>query len=338
MIAVSVIIPVYNAQKYLEECIESLRRQTLQSCEFIFVNDGSTDESQTILETHQKEDNRIILIQQENQGVSVARNNALKIAKGTYVGFVDADDYVEHNFFDTLYQTAIVNDLDVVVSGFTIETSDLKIKQPCLFETNIIFDAEQIHKELIPYLLKADSLNPVWNKLYKNSLIKKHQFLFPKNIVIGEDGLFNIHYFNQAKKVVFIDDTGYYYREIQNSAVRDVFNKDYFQLAMDQLSYDYKKDFGVRLQQHEIEKSTSIRFINTVISLTNSYYNSKLTTRKKYIKSMMKHQKTQSVLKKYWNELIENKSKYQLFILYCIKVNSFFLLQLAIKYSNYRNK
>src|SRR3954470_7921673 len=102
-IKVSVVIPVYNAEKYITECIESLLNQTLKQCEFIFVNDGSSDNSSQIINEFKKKDNRIILINQENQGVSIARNNGLKAASGEYVGFVDADDYIDCEMYETIY-------------------------------------------------------------------------------------------------------------------------------------------------------------------------------------------------------------------------------------------
>ena len=102
-VKVSVIIPVYNCEKYIEECIESLINQTLQECEFIFVNDGSKDKSEEIIKKYADKDERITLINQKNSGVSVARNVGIKKAVGEYIGFVDADDYVDSNYYEKLY-------------------------------------------------------------------------------------------------------------------------------------------------------------------------------------------------------------------------------------------
>ncbi|MES9697320.1 glycosyltransferase [Bacillus sp. JJ927] len=102
----SVIIPVYNAEKYITQCIESLLNQTLRECEFIFINDGSTDNSEKIIEDYKKINDRITLINQENQGVSIARNRGLDVSTGEYVGFVDADDYIEKDMYEMLYNAA----------------------------------------------------------------------------------------------------------------------------------------------------------------------------------------------------------------------------------------
>ena len=103
MIKLSVVIPVYNAEKHLKACIESLLSQTLAGLEFIFVNDGSQDNSPEIIASYQATDSRITLINQSNQGVSVARNNGIAVAQGEYIGFVDADDTIASDFFEKHY-------------------------------------------------------------------------------------------------------------------------------------------------------------------------------------------------------------------------------------------
>ena len=137
-IKVSVIIPVYNAEKYITECIESLLNQTLQQCEFIFVNDGSKDHSGAIIDEFKKKDSRIILINQENQGVSMARNNGLKAASGEYVGFVDADDYIENDMYETMYNHAKQDECDAVISNLESEMEGRKFISNYPFPQNTI--------------------------------------------------------------------------------------------------------------------------------------------------------------------------------------------------------
>ena len=153
MVTVSVIIPVYNASKYLERCINSLLSQTLASCEFIFVNDGCTDGSQQILEQFQLQDARVKIIHQENKGVSEARNEGLKIAQGTYIGFVDADDYVEHNFFDTLYQTAEAYQLDIVSCNYFSSQDGKSFTSKPPFKEHTLYESDTIKKEILPYFI-----------------------------------------------------------------------------------------------------------------------------------------------------------------------------------------
>lgn len=112
---VSVIIPVYNAENYLKECLDSILKQTLQEIEVICVNDGSSDGSLSILNEYVKEDSRLKIISQENQGAGSARNNGLKYAKGLFVIFLDCDDIFEHNMLEIMYSKAILLNLDVCV-------------------------------------------------------------------------------------------------------------------------------------------------------------------------------------------------------------------------------
>ena len=115
MVKISVIIPVYNVEKYLKECLDSVINQTLKDIEIICVNDGSTDNSLNILENYAKKDNRIIVISQKNKGLSGARNTGLKYCSGEYVSFIDSDDYVSKDLFELTYNNAISNNSDLVI-------------------------------------------------------------------------------------------------------------------------------------------------------------------------------------------------------------------------------
>ena len=117
---VSVLIPVYNVEKYLSRCLDSLINQTLTDIEIICVNDGSTDDSLKILRQYQEKDNRIVIVDKKNGGLPSARNAGLDRARGQYVGFVDSDDYVEPSMFETLYKTAKKKNSEVVICGAQI--------------------------------------------------------------------------------------------------------------------------------------------------------------------------------------------------------------------------
>ena len=117
MIAVSVIVPVYNAEKHLRQCLDSLCGQSLPDIEFICVNDGSTDGSLTILNEYARKDGRFTVVDQANCGSGQSRNNGLKVARGEYVGFVDADDIVSRNYFETLYAEGGNGECDIVATS-----------------------------------------------------------------------------------------------------------------------------------------------------------------------------------------------------------------------------
>jgi len=338
---ISIIIPVYNTEKYLEKCVKSLLDQTFTNCEFIFVNDGSTDRSQIILEDFKKKDNRIVLINQKNQGVSTARNTGISIAKGKYIGFVDADDYVAVDFFNQLLESAIQTNSQIVISGFnTVINGKFIVSQP-IFETHKQFQSNDIKQNILPFFIEQDLMNTVWNKLYDSKLIRNNNVLFPVGITNGEDGLFNIQAFFKSESAYFVDYNGYFYREVENSASRDS-KKDYFSIALEKFNIDYKKQFNIEIEEETAEKLKSIRLINSVISLLHIYLkpNSEgsFILKYKYVNAMIMNYKVQLAVTKYWLNLYEKKSKYEQFILYSIKFKSMPLVLLAVSYSNFRHR
>ena len=340
MISISVIIPVYNAATHLPQCVTSLLKQTFTNSEFIFINDGSTDNSQEILENFQKIDTRIILINQENKGVSVARNLGIQKAKGTYLSFVDADDTIENNFLEQLFILAQKNKVAIVTSNYSTEFQGKFIKSKAIFTTDYVFNKQEIQDKIVPFFIEQDTLNTVWNKIYAANLIKENSIIFPVGMTNGEDGLFNIAAFNKANTVLFTNYCGYNYREVQSSATRNTVSKDYFKIALEKYNFDYLTNYGIEIPTEQEAKLKATRLINQVISLTAIYFNSNKPFKVKYnyIKNMILNSQVQQCIALYWKNLYHNKSKYDQFILHCIRYKTVFLLFLANSYSTFRNK
>lgn len=192
---VSVVIPVYNAADYLEECIQSLLTQSLQQCEFIFVNDGSSDHSQQLIEAYQEKDYRIKLLNQENHGVSYARNKGVEIAKGEYIGFIDADDTITENTYQHVYQLANQFDSEVVIFHLVEEVNGIQRVISYPFPRRVKLHKNDIHEFIIPHMLQKEDFNSVCNKLYRRETLNKLRLQFPINEVLGEDGQFNWSFF-----------------------------------------------------------------------------------------------------------------------------------------------
>lgn len=207
---VSVLIPVYNVEEYLERCLDSVLNQSLTRIEIICVNDGSTDKSVEILLKYQEIDSRIIIINKENGGLPSARNVGIERARGEYIGFVDADDYVQRNMFEKLYDTAVREKSDVVVCGANIlpeipRASDWMYA--CLspqyrkydkFDANMLFHDTTV----TPFL---------WRTLIKKSLIDEHNLRLNETIIIGEDKAFQCKVYPLAKSITVIPDKLYNY-------------------------------------------------------------------------------------------------------------------------------
>lgn len=336
---VSVIIPVYNSETYIEECIQSLLSQTLKNCEFIFVNDGSIDNSKDIIESYKSIDYRIKLINQENQGVSSARNNGINNAIGEFIGFVDSDDYVDEDMYETLYKSIKHNNSDLIVSNWEVELDGKKISMKYNFPKNEVMDKAFINNKIIPYFLEKEDMNTVCNKLYKNSIIKSKNIKFPNGVALGEDGIFNIKYLDNAETMEYIDYSGYHYREVEGSATRDILNKDYFKRSLEIYKYDINNICKLHINKNDFEILKSIKFIESVISYIYIYFTStQIESKDKFIliKDMISNKDVQYALKIYKDNNF-NINRYKRLIIKMIKIKSIFGLYMLTKYSQWRS-
>ncbi|WP_242219276.1 glycosyltransferase [Bacillus cereus group sp. BfR-BA-01380] len=341
-IKVSVIIPVYNAGKYITQCVESLLNQTLEQCEFIFINDGSTDNSREVIERYKELDSRIILINQENQGVSIARNKGLCLATGEYVGFVDADDYIEREMYEILYNSAKQDDCDVVISNINGEMEGHKVAIKYPFPVDTVLKKEYIDQELLPYFLKTDHLNTAVNKIYKKNIINENDVKFPEKVALGEDGMFNIEFFNHATSMKYINYTGYHYREVTGSATRNIVEKDYFKRAMEVYIMELPQIYTDKVDKVKAHQLKSIKFINSVMSYIYIYFTPSkdvsFSTRYRYVKNMIRNKYVREALPVYCSENYSKLGRYEKVVINMIRKKSAMGLYCAVAYSRFRSK
>ena len=219
MIKVSVIVPVYNVEKYLEKCLSSLVNQTLEDIEIIVVNDGTKDNSQAIIDKYVKEyPKKVKGYIKENGGQSSARNYGLKVAKGEYIGFVDSDDYVELDMFEKLYNKAKENDFDIAICNlnFVYEEDSGEDKFNINIKSDII-GKESIKNHMI-------NIYPVvWNKIYKRKIFIKNKLKF-KEKVWFEDVELLYKLVPYVETVGYVEDYLYNYLQRQGS-VTNTFDK-----------------------------------------------------------------------------------------------------------------
>jgi len=211
---ISVIIPCYNASSTITKCLGSVITQNYENLEIIIINDGSTDKTLEIINQFQEKDSRIILINQENSGVSKARNEGIKIASGDYLCFVDSDDWVEIDYCSTLHKSIIENKADIIIAEAVYED---KGGNPTSSEKNLgpsmsIFDRETALKLLLED--KIIQSHP-WAKLYKSELIK--DIYFPENLEAFEDYFTMFKIFNTAETVLKINKKLYHYVQFEDS-------------------------------------------------------------------------------------------------------------------------
>ncbi len=226
---ISIIIPVYNVEEYLAKCLESVINQTYKNIEIICVNDGSTDNSLEILNTYAQNDNRIKVIDKDNDGISSARNTGIKVMNGEYIMFVDSDDWIDIETCEHAINTIIEYRVDVVMWSYTREYENNSIPKK-IFDQDILFSEIETKSKIyrrffglydfeLAHPENADAVVTVWGKLYKASLIKNNniEFINTKEIGSCEDALFNIHMFKYVKNVYYINKYYYHYRKSNSS-------------------------------------------------------------------------------------------------------------------------
>lgn len=216
---VSIIVPIHNAEKYLEKCISSIVEQIYENIEIILIDDGSTDKSYEICCKFKTQDPRIICITQENMGVSLSRNKGINLSSGDYIMFVDADDWIESEYVNIMINN--IGENDIIASSFTEETESQNtiVRSYKKIENNVIIDSKSklfsdcIDQQIYTYL--------IWGKLYKKEIIGSTKFI---NQPYSEDAIFIRDIFCKCSSVKTINYSGYHYRlgsGVTNNTTRD---------------------------------------------------------------------------------------------------------------------
>ena len=261
---ISLIIPVYKVEKYLEKCIQSVINQTYENLQIILVDDGSPDNCGKICDEYAKKDHRIEVIHKSNGGLSDARNKGLEIAKGEYIGFVDSDDYIEADMYEVLYNLLKQYNADVSICNFyTVSQGKISIKNADngINEYNRI----EILKEI---LLDKNIQSYAWNKLYKKELFDEIKYPIGKKY---EDIGTTFYLLEKCNKVVVTGKSEYYYINRQDSIVNNVTEStitDYIEENIKELS-SYNKDYLKRILK-TAEKD--IKSLNEVGDYTKKKY------------------------------------------------------------------
>lgn len=232
---ISVIVPVYKVEKYLDHCVQSIVNQTYKDLEIILVDDGSPDRCPAMCDEWARKDARIKVIHKENGGVSSARNVGLDNASGEYIGFVDSDDYLEPRMYESLFHDLSVNNSDISVCSSFLVTENAEVKTDRTFENQVLTQEEAV--KLISYRMN----NSLWNKLFKKSVIDGCRF--DEGHTFGEDHLILLHILKNVHRVSFISDSLYYYVQRSNSTTGSRFSERSFdQVYMKDSLYDFAKE------------------------------------------------------------------------------------------------
>lgn len=208
---ITVVVPIYNAERFLRKCVDSILRQTYTFLDIILVNDGSCDSSGSICNEYAKKDARIRVIHKKNEGVSSARNDGIRYAKGKYIVFIDSDDYIEEDYCQKLYELQVEYEDSFIICGFnTIELEGNRNRKN-------LYDSEEkisiLSKKNIVDIMSKWLLNMPWNKLYNVNMLRQKKVLMIENLSSAEDVLFNLEYIDKVVKaqIVIINEGLYNY-------------------------------------------------------------------------------------------------------------------------------
>lgn len=226
----SIIVPVYNVEKYLDKCVSSILEQSFKDFELILVDDGSPDNCPAICDSYAKKDSRVKVIHKQNGGLINARKSGLEIAESEYIGFVDGDDWIEPDTYENF--AAMINKYkpDMVLSDFYFDEGNKIISSDQLFKQEF-YDKTALKNELYPIMLYSGKyykfgVNPCcWSKVYKNELIKKNLPLVDGRIKMGEDAAFTYPCLLDATSVAAIKKPSYHYIS-NNQSMTNSYDKD----------------------------------------------------------------------------------------------------------------
>ena len=305
---ISVIVPVYNAEKNLSRCIDSILDQTYSDFELILLNDGSKDSSLEICQDYAKKDCRISVYSHENHGVSYTRNRGIKLAQGDYIQFIDSDDYIDKTMFEKSLRHMNEYQVDLVVCGIkeihSSYTYDVIPLKKCKMR---VLDFE----EKYPNIFQNFILNSPVNKLYRKSKIKN---LFPEDISLGEDLLFNLAYLESINTIYFDSEIFYFY-EIDDNGLNHKYREN--SIEIQEILYEkcmlFIEKYHVGTQAVKDVSAIFIRFLCYGLSDIYKLSNKSSVQKKNILKKWMYNQNVEKALN--FVEFSERKYQISCFLL-----------------------
>ena len=290
MIKVSVIVPIYNVEKQLAKCLDSLLNQTLKDIQIILVNDGSEDSSAEIAKKYVvKDPDRVLYFEKANGGLSDARNYGLKYATGEYISFVDSDDFIEPEMYESLMQYAQSFPVDMVIGGLRyIDENGQIIKE---MKMDIPFGKVMNKKEIEENLLKKYYGNnnygvfSLCNKIYKKQFLDKYNFRIDEGRVRAEDYWFNLNVYRAAALIMAVDIYGYNYVQVNRQSVMRAFRANQFELFCKTRTelLELNEDFGFTIDYNAFDAGFIQETVSFIIQMINVQKGVQYSTIKKII-------------------------------------------------------
>ena len=320
---ISVIVPIYNVEQYLDKCIDSIIKQTYTDLEIILVDDGSPDHCASICDHYAKKDHRIVVIHKQNGGLSDARNAGISVAKGDYIGFVDADDYIHPQMYEILYQNLVETEADISVCEFACVQENSNING---VEEDLSLFREVITKDSIMELLEYMNTITVvaWNKLYCSRLFENIRYPYAK---VHEDEFVIHHILHECQKVVYSKAKLYFYLQRKEGITGQIRWKhvaDGFEAYIDRIHFLKENDYS------SMEVLSVIQMLNYIIK----YYDK--IAKVKQAKGLVK--KFRVMFKMYYKDReVQNnlgRKKLRLFKCFVISPDLYYSIEVILEKGN----
>ena len=301
-IKISIIVPVYNAENFIDRCMQSIYAQTLSGYEIILVNDGSKDNSLAKCREYAEKDSRVTVIDKENGGAGSARNAGIAVAKGEYLAFPDVDDWFEPNMYEELYALAKFGDYDEVFSGVNYYA---EVNGKLMFKSSIncgeksYLSQKDCREKVMDFFPTSTIFDVPWNKLYKRSVAIEKNVRFADTRRC-QDAMFNIDFYNAAEKVASCDKAYYNYIENTVAGFQRKFPKNYIDIVV--TYYSHLKDVlsGWEMYKGDIkvhyDSSIAIAVYEAMEALDNPNWNLSKTEKHDFVKSIMGRKDVQKLL------------------------------------------
>ena len=318
---ISVVVPVYNVEKYLEKCIDSIINQTYRNLEIILVDDGSSDKSPQICDLYAQKDERVKVIHKTNGGLSSARNVGIDCATGEYICFFDSDDFVEIDMIETLSKAIMETDYDLCICGYSVDTynkTNALISQKSILPN---FSYPSTNCSLDEYEFALGLCGYAWNKLYRLQFLKENNLKFEEGVSLVEDLLFNERVFANNAKFVFLSYVGYHYIQRERESLGVKYYENYFDLKLRALNAKCSilKIWGI--EENKITQFYKNNYVDAVWGTIKGIQRSALTKVDKLQKSKNFFDKY-NIRKSIKNDKIQGKKR---------KIKKFILSKLPIK-------
>ena len=300
--SISIIVPVYNAERFLDRCLKSIYSQTFSDYEIILVNDGSKDNSLALCRAYAEKDPRITVIDKENGGAGSARNKGIEIAKGEYLAFPDVDDWFEPKMYEDLYNLAKKGDYDIVFSGanyYSQKGGELIYTHSVKCDSLAFETALDCRLNVMKFFPTSTIFDVPWNKLYKREVAVKKNVRFSDHKRC-QDAMFNIDFYDRAEKVASTDKCYYNYIVNDTAGVQRKFPKNYIDINIAYFSHliTILNEWGVYSGEIKVHYDTSfvIAVYETMNMFDNPLWKMNKNEKAEYVKSILERPEIQSMI------------------------------------------